>query len=404
MKPILAARYRPILAAFAHDRTLVAFDFDGTLAPITDRPEAARMRRRTATLLSDVARRYPCVIVTGRSRRDAIGRLQGIPVDIIGNHGAEPARRGSDARQVIAHARRVLAPVAARWPGTQLEDKAYSLSWHYRGAPDGERARAAMLAAAQSLTAIRVVPGKFVLNVVARHAPHKGAAVEAARRQHDCRRAIFVGDDETDEMVFRAGPRSRLLGIRVGPATETSAGFGLRRQEDIDALLEALLRFRSPAPAARRATERPGATALGPTLEFMRLLWALDHALHKRSKRMARRQGITGPQRLALRVIGQMPHMSAGLLADILKLHPSTLTGVLERLRRGRLLTREVDSSDRRRVHLALTPHGRHVSRVSRESVEYAIGEVLGRATALHVESAAELLRALVRELEADPA
>src|SRR5579864_2525298 len=73
---------------------------------------------------------------------------------------------------------------------------------------------------------------------------------------------------------------------------------------------------------------------LGATLEFMRLLWALDHVLHKRSKWMARRYGVTGPQRLALRVIGREPDVSAGRLAGILKVHPSTLTGILQRVER----------------------------------------------------------------------
>ncbi len=401
MKPILAARYRPILAAFAHDRTLVALDFDGTLAPIADRPDAARMRPSTAKLLSAVARRYPCVIVTGRSRRDAADRLSGIPVEIIGNHGAEPPARGIDVRQVIAHARRALEPLASKWSGTWLEDKVYSLAWHYRGAPDGQRARGAALAAMRPLPGVRVVPGKFVLNIVARQAPDKGSAVESARRRHDCRRAIFVGDDYTDETVFREARPSRLLGIRVGPASETRAGFGLRRQEDIDRLLAALLRLRRPAAGAKRAGRSVGESPLGPTLEFMRLLWGLDHALQKRSKWMARSFGITGPQRLALRVIGHMPHVSAGLLADTLKLHPSTLTGVLQRLERRGMLTRRVDGSDRRRVHLELTERGRSATRPSRESVENAVTQVLHRAGRKDLDATADLLRSLVRELEA---
>ena len=322
MKPILAARYQPILAAFAHDRTLVAFDFDGTLAPIADHPGAAAMRPSTAKLLSAVARRYPCVIVTGRSRRDATTRLKGVPVDIIGNHGAEPQARGVDVRRVIARARRTLGPVVARAPGAFLEDKVYSLSLHYRQSPDGPLTHAALLAAARRVPGVRIVPGKHVLNVVARGAPDKGVAVEAARRLHDCRRAIFVGDDVTDESVFREARPSRMLGIRVGSNLKSRAGFCLRRQDDIDRLLAALLRFRPGAPGAKRVTRQGSASPLGGTLEFMRLLWSLDHALQKRSKWMARRGGVTGPQRLALRLIGHMPHVSAGLLADMLKLHP----------------------------------------------------------------------------------
>ena len=52
-----------------------------------------------------------------------------------------------------------------------------------------------------------------------------------------------------------------------------------------------------------------------------------------RQKRMEQRSGVTGPQRLVLRVVGLFPGISAGALARLLHVHPSTLTGVLHRLR-----------------------------------------------------------------------
>src|SRR5262245_27340531 len=402
MKPILAAKYRPILAAFAHDRTLVAFDFDGTLAPIAARPADAKMRASTARLLSIVARRYPCVIVTGRSLRDMTGRLHGAPVEIIGNHGAEPQADGVDVRRVIARAKRAVAPIVKRWPGAWLEDKIYSLAVHYRNAQETPTGIAAVNALARRLPGVRVFPGLLVLNLVARGAPDKGIAVEAARRRHDCRRVIFVGDDYTDESVFREARPSRLLGVRVGVSERTRAGFVLRRQEEIDRLLAALVRLRPAAPGAAPHKRRsPDESRLGPTLEFMRLLWGLDHALQRRSKWLASRRGVTGPQRLALRIIGHMPHVSAGLLATTLKLHPSTLTGVLQRLERRGFLTRRVDGSDRRRVHLDLTDRGRSATRPLRGSVEDAVTQVLGREDPREVRATADLLRTLVRELEA---
>ena len=75
---------------------------------------------------------------------------------------------------------------------------------------------------------------------------------------------------------------------------------------------------------------------LGEQLEFMRLLWAIDHGLQTRSKRMAAALGVTGPQRLVIRIVGRFPGVSAGQLARILHLDPSTLTGILRRLERTR--------------------------------------------------------------------
>ena len=380
----------------------MAFDFDGTLAPIASRPADANMRSSTVKLLSVVARRYPCVVVTGRSLRDVTARLHGAPIEIIGNHGAEPQAEGVDVRRVISRARRAVVPIVKRWPGAWLEDKIYSLSVHYRHAEDSPAGVAAVQALGRRVPGIRVVPGKRVLNLVARGAPDKGVAVEAARRRHDCRRVIFIGDDYTDESVFREARPSRLLGVRVGASESTRAGFSLRRQEEIDRFLAALIRLRpAPAPGTGPHKRRHDESRLGPTLEFMRLLWGLDHALQRRSKWMSTRRGVTGPQRLALRIIGHMPHVSAGLLATTLKLHPSTLTGVLQRLERRGFLTRRVDGSDRRRVHLDLTDRGRAATRPLRGSVEDAVTEVLKREDPRELRATADLLRSLVRELEA---
>jgi DNA-binding MarR family transcriptional regulator len=68
--------------------------------------------------------------------------------------------------------------------------------------------------------------------------------------------------------------------------------------------------------------------------------------------------GVTGPQRLVLRVVGLFPGMSAGDLATVLRVHPSTLTGVLQRLVDQRLPARANDPGDRRRAILRLTRRG----------------------------------------------
>ena len=63
MKDLLAATQRGIIEPFAWSRTLLAFDFDGTLAPIVDRPADAFMQPRTRALLKKAATLYPCVVI-----------------------------------------------------------------------------------------------------------------------------------------------------------------------------------------------------------------------------------------------------------------------------------------------------------------------------------------------------
>ena len=115
--------------------------------------------------------------------------------------------------------------------------------------------------------------------------------------------------------------------------------------------------------AATPASEK----RFGSVLEFMRLIWALDHGLQSLSKRMHASFGLTGPQRVTLRVLGRRPGISAGTLAEILRLHPSTLTGILHRLERRELVRRSHDPRDRRRTRLELTPRGRKLDAPSRE-------------------------------------
>ena len=82
---------------------------------------------------------------------------------------------------------------------------------------------------------------------------------------------------------------------------------------------------------------------LGEVLDFMRLIWALDHALQKTSKRMRSAIGVTGPQRLVVRIVARFPGIPAGQIAQLLHVHPSTLSGILKRLERQGLVRRRPD-------------------------------------------------------------
>ena len=97
------------------------------------------------------------------------------------------------------------------------------------------------------------------------------------------------------------------------------------------------------AAMGTRPAIREDKFALDPVLDFLRLLWSIEHGLQRMSKRMEGELGITGPQRLVLRMVGRFPDVSAGDLAHIVRLHPSTITGILHRLVRTGLLERKRD-------------------------------------------------------------
>lgn len=245
MRNILAATQRTLLEPFAWSKTLLAFDFDGTLAPIVERPEDAGMRPPTRRLLARAAALYPCVVISGRAYPDVEKRLQGVPLRaVVGNHGLEPWKATPRIHRRVREWRPLFEEALRGEAGVELEDKNYSLAIHYRRSRAKKRVRALVAEAASGLQKARSIPGIEVVNIVPKDAPHKGMALERERSRLRCDTAIYVGDDETDEDVFSLDQPGRLLSIRVGRRNGSRADFYLESQQDIDNLLRRLVRLR----------------------------------------------------------------------------------------------------------------------------------------------------------------
>jgi DNA-binding MarR family transcriptional regulator len=148
------------------------------------------------------------------------------------------------------------------------------------------------------------------------------------------------------------------------------------------------------------ARDAAGEPVLDPVLDFLRLLWSIEHGLQSTSKRMETTIGITAPQRLVLRVVSRYPDISAGDLAHVVRLHPSTITGILQRLVAKGLLVRDADSDDTRRVRLRVRNRARSLARRSPGTVEAAVQRVLARVPAAHVTHARSILAAIAEALE----
>jgi DNA-binding MarR family transcriptional regulator len=142
--------------------------------------------------------------------------------------------------------------------------------------------------------------------------------------------------------------------------------------------------------------------SLGEVLEFMRLVWAMHHGLQATSKRMAVQLGVTGPQRLVIRLVGRRPGISAGELADLLRVHPSTLTGVLRRLEERAFIIRKADPEDRRRAVLNLSAAGKAIDAQRGGTVEAAVRRVIEREPESDLDATRRVLTALAHELGGD--
>lgn len=255
MKDILAPGGREVLAALAATRLVLAFDYDGTLAPLVPDPACAHLRPSTRRLLAGLMERYPCAVISGRARADVLRLLDGLDLRfVVGNHGTEwgPLDPGLTATAEIVCGWRDLlterlGACGALGSAVWIEDKGLSLSLHLRAPPGPERERLLqdIDAAVAALECVRRVGGKDIINLVPAGAPHKGQALLQLRARSGCDHALYVGDDQTDEDVFALGEPGWLLTVRVGACPASRAAYCIRAQEEIDELLAALLRLRT---------------------------------------------------------------------------------------------------------------------------------------------------------------
>lgn len=231
-------------------RTLYAFDFDGTLAPIVADPAAARAPAEIAQHLAQLARQVPVAVISGRIRSELVERLPAEVAYLIGNHGNE----GIDDAQAEAHEavcrewravlERELSSAAAT--GIRVEDKGVSLSLHYRAAADAKVALALLRqAVSRLLPAPEVIDGKRVLNLLPPGSVTKYEALVALADRTQAEAVLFVGDDDTDERVFERAP-PQWTTVRVEPVDHSAARYSLAEQTDVAALLADLVRATGP--------------------------------------------------------------------------------------------------------------------------------------------------------------
>ena len=245
------------LAATMASRPLLAFDFDGTLAPIVALPDMARMPPGVVSRLRLLSLRLPVAIVTGREVADLRKRRDFTPTYIVCSHGAESDLLDPSPVWVSAmeSAREWLQPFRAELQelGVQVEDKRSSIALHYRMARDRERARQRLEEIMKTAgPALHVFGGKLVFNIVAARAPDKADAVHAVVAREGAAAAVFIGDDINDEPVFQRAP-AHWLTIKVGRTSwQSRARFYLDSPLEMALLLDRML-AQSGAPPARPA-------------------------------------------------------------------------------------------------------------------------------------------------------
>ena len=239
MRYLLTGAGRRELERWLQLRPLLGFDLDGTLAPIGRDPRAVALPPRVRSLLADVARRFPVIVISGRAQRDVLPRLDGVPVvEVYGNHGLEPLHASSVLRDRVAGWKEFISRRLSGWERVWVEDKQYSLTIHYRNAPEPVWAARAARITAEALGGVRIVAGERCLHVLPAGLADRGQVLLHAQRKLACPTAIYFGDDKMDEDIFAGCNPAAVLGIRIGPDPGSRARYYLHWQTEMEAVLE----------------------------------------------------------------------------------------------------------------------------------------------------------------------
>jgi trehalose 6-phosphate phosphatase len=245
VKRALGPEGRAALAACVAEECVLAFDFDGTLAPIVADRARAAMRAGTRERLGRLAARRRCVVISGRAPPDLVPRLDGVTLaGVVGNHGigwGRDGRGGRAARERVAAWRDALRADLGHRAGLSIEDNGLTVAVHYRAARDRAAAKRRIHAVVAGLAGARPLDGKCVVNVLPENAPHKGDALTGLCHVVRARAALYVGDDVTDEDVFTSSPAPRFVTVRVGQHDRSAAAYYVEDQRGIDGLLDVLL-------------------------------------------------------------------------------------------------------------------------------------------------------------------
>lgn len=228
---------------------IVGLDFDGTLAPIAATPGEARLPEDTRTVLRRLSSVVTVVILSGRDAQDVRARI-GVPVAAYaGSHGFDitdgrgdpfedgPAARFAPVLPVLDHAEARLRDRFDGAAGVIVERKRFGAAVHFRGAPQRAReVRAAVRAIAAEHPDVTVLEGKAVAEIRPEADWNKGRALDwLADRLGPPSGIVFIGDDTTDEDVFRAiagrgvgilvadRPRATAASLRVSDPAEVAA-------------------------------------------------------------------------------------------------------------------------------------------------------------------------------------
>ena len=278
-------------------------DYDGTLTPIVDNPNAAILSEEARSVVRGLAARYPTAIVSGRARATAQGLVQLDELYYAGSHGFDitgPMRKaggrkssmGGDTlaaagdedegvampslsyqvadsfRPALEEAKARIEEAVAGISGCMVEDNTFSVSVHYRMVSEGEdreRVQEIVDAMVAEMPMLRRTEGKMVYELRPSADWDKGKAVEwlleQIRKEQDGEVfPFYIGDDVTDEDAFRIMGGLGGIGIIVSDTAvedSTAASYALHSPKEVVQFLDHFAQGYSSPSMSRSRTSPP---------------------------------------------------------------------------------------------------------------------------------------------------
>jgi trehalose 6-phosphate phosphatase len=183
----------------------ILLDVDGTLSPIAERPELARLETGADAVLSGLVERYRVVAAVSGRTQEQLERLVGVRgIRLVGSYGLAPGSLPADLISAVLS-------VADQIEGAWVETKGATIAVHYRATPDAISAGGALerqMGAIAAPAEMSVLVGKHVVELVPAGFPLKGGAVERIIEGEGLRAALYAGDDIADLLAFDALDRA----------------------------------------------------------------------------------------------------------------------------------------------------------------------------------------------------
>ncbi len=223
------------------------FDYDGTLTPIVDTPQAAVLDENIRAMLDVLKSKYPIAIISGRKLADILAMVNIPDVIYAGNHGAEIwdgrntiADNGTSAGAgLLREFKEKISTALKDIGGVKIEDKTITVSIHYRNVKqqDMEKMTASFRNVADSYRdRLRITEGKKVFEVRPLNAWNKGDAVLWILKNFGAgKMPVYIGDDSTDEDAFKAINKT---GVSISIGKNINASCYLESQAEVTRFLE----------------------------------------------------------------------------------------------------------------------------------------------------------------------